>query len=68
MKISELLSVLKCDIITVECCGTARELDTHDPLMMAAYGDFIVDKATVYADGDKPSCEISVKTVLCKAG
>lgn len=68
MKISELLAVLNCDTVTVECNGTARELDTNDPLMMAAYGDFIVDKATICSYDNKPYCEISVKTILCKAG
>ena len=68
MKISDLLSVLQCEIVTVACNGMARELDTNDPLMLAAYGDFIVQSAYVCVSDGKPVCEISVKTVLCKAG
>ena len=68
MKISDLLSVLQCEIVTVACNGMARELDTNDPLMLAAYGDFIVQNATVYVVDGKPMCEVSVKTAFCKAG
>lgn len=68
MKISDLLSVLQCETVTVACNGLARDLDTRDPLMIAAYGDFIVDKATIGSCDNKPFCEISVKTILCKAG
>lgn len=68
MKISDLLSVLQCETVTVACNGMARELDTYDSLMLAAYGDFIVQNATVYVVGGKPMCELSVKTAFCKAG
>lgn len=68
MKISDLLSVLQCETVTVACNGLARELDTRDPLMMAAYGDFIVQSAYVYVLDGKPMCEVSVKTAFCKAG
>lgn len=68
MKISDLLSVLQCETVTVACNGMARELDTNDQLMLAAYGDFIVQSASVCVVGGKPMCEISVKTALCKAG
>ena len=68
MKISDLLSVLQCETVTVAYNGLARELDTDDPLMMAAYGEFIVPSAYVCVSDGKPVCEISVKTVPCKAG
>lgn len=68
MKISDLLSVLQCDTVMIGCRGLAREMDTGDPLMMAAYGDFIVEKANVYVLDGEPVCEITVKTTLCKAG
>lgn len=68
MKISDLLDVLVCDTVTVYHDGLARDLDTRDPLMMAAYGDFIVDNATICSYDNKPFCEISVKTILCKEG
>ena len=68
MKISELLSVLECETVTVACNGMAREMDTNDQLMLAAYGDFIVQNATVCVVNGKPVCEVSVKTSFCKAG
>lgn len=68
MKISDFISVLSCDTVTVTYGGLARELDTHDPLMMEAYGDFLVEKATICAVNGETICEISVKTTICKAG
>lgn len=68
MKISDLLSVLQCETVTVACNGMARELDLDDSLMLAAYGDFIVQSAYVWVSDGKPVCEVSVKTAFCKAG
>lgn len=68
MKISELLSVLSCDTVAVTYSGLSKEIDTSDPLTVAAYGDFIVEKATIFVLKGKSICEIAVKATLCKAG
>ena len=68
MKIKDLLSVLECESVYVQHDGFSRELDRADELMVAAYGDFIVEKAIVSHTDGVTMCEISVKTQFCKAG
>ena len=68
MKISDLLSVLECESVLIQHDGFSRELDRNDELMVAAYGDFIVEKAIISHMDGVTMCEISVKTQFCKAG
>lgn len=62
MSISELASVIHCDKLCVNFNGFKNEIDPSDQLQMAAYGDFLVDRADMYAVEDQTTCEITVKT------
>lgn len=68
MKIKDLLSVLECESVRIQHDGFSRELERTDELMVAAYGDFIVEKAVISHMDGVTMCEISVKTQFCKAG
>lgn len=60
MKISDLLPRLVCDKVFVAFGGMAREIDRADPLMTAAYGDFLVSTIQFSCADGKSMCEISV--------
>lgn len=60
MKISDLLPRLDCDVVSVAYNGTARDIDRSDPLMVSAYGDFLVSFIRFYTVNGKSVCEISV--------
>lgn len=62
MSISELASVIHCDKLCVNFNGFKNEIDPSDQLQMAAYGDFLVDRADMYAVEGQTTCEITVKT------
>lgn len=66
MKISDLLPRLACDEVFVEFGGCAREIDRNDPLMVAAYGDFLVSTIRFASVDGKSMCEISVPSVPMK--
>lgn len=63
MKISDLLPRLVCDKVFVAFGGCAREIDRNDPLMVAAYGDFLVSTIRFSSVDGKSMCEISVASV-----
>lgn len=66
MKISDLLPHLECEQIFVEYGGYTREIDKNDPLTVAAYGDFLVDKVRFSRTDGKIQIEISVLTRFVK--
>lgn len=68
MSIFELASVIHCDKICVNFNGFKNEIDPNDQLQMAAYGDFLVDRADMYALEGQTTCEITVITSFMRKG
>lgn len=68
MTIRDLVTVIRCNKIFVNFDGFKNELHPEDQLQIAAYGDFIVDRADMYAVEDQTTCEITVKTSFLRKG
>lgn len=68
MSISEIVKILRCDRIAVNFDGCKNDLHPEDQLQMAAYGDFIVERANIYSIADETVCEIAVKTSFARKG
>lgn len=68
MTIKELVTVIRCNKISVNFDGFTNELHPEDQLQMDAYGDFIVETANIVAVADEAYCEISVKTSFARKG
>lgn len=71
MSIREFLSVAVCDTYSIASNGCILALDPNDPLMMEAYGDFLVEKARFFrepGDDDMILCEITVQTKAMRKG
>ena len=68
MTIRDLVTVIRCNKIFVNFDGFKNELHSEDQLQIAAYGDFFVETANIFAVADETYCEISVKTSFARKG
>lgn len=68
MTVSEFLSVVNCDSISIVNNGNLVPIEKDNELDMSAYGDFIVEKADFSATQNVAFCEITLKCTYLRKG